>query len=214
MLTETTVNPLELEDAEAAARLLTNVFIRDEPMTRVLGATEEMYLPFARLFCEQIARDGLSFVAHHHNELVGFVICKDFCSNPAAGFADRFPQLVHLTAANMAFLEALDEPWSSTHAPQPGQCLHLLYGGVVPAFRGQHILDPVLAQTLEHAMSLGFTRALSECTSQASMKVLHRHGFQQAHALAYASFTHDGGHPLRQLEGSCFLMVRDPLQQG
>lgn len=201
--------PLTFADAEAAARLYTDVFIADEPTTHRHGLEPTAFLTYAEWYVRLLVCKDLSFIVKDgkHGELTGFIFCLDLADDPEQG-PGMAAFLSHFWEA-VTMIQELEDRHFPRAAIQPGSILHIFQIGVGRDFRRNGIAYTMIRRVEEHARDRGFTRIVADCTSPASRKAFEQCGFQEIGYYSYDEFSMNGVRFFEGLDQGIFLMVRD-----
>ncbi|MHB8165137.1 MAG: GNAT family N-acetyltransferase [Methanoregula sp.] len=202
--------PLSLDTVEAAARLYTDVFVRDEPTTRWHRLNEKDFLPFARTYVQFCETEGLSFIARDEKtgDVIGFIFCHDLTMDLDAlgpemrGFLSQFDATIQL-------ISALEEKYLDLESIAPGMAMHVYQLGTRREFRNRSVSTALIHQTCAFARDRGFRKVVADCTGPQSTQSFSQCGFTRAGSIPYASFLVGGRVVFDGLDGEISLMVKD-----
>jgi ribosomal protein S18 acetylase RimI-like enzyme len=194
------IRPIQENDLEKVARLLSESFTNREPLTMAMKFSMEEHLPHAKSLVAIAIQDQFSFLCEDtiRGEIAGYVLSEDFSrvhdfSNP---FSPKYPPIVGL-------LEELSQDFQRPCLAHPGVMIHLLMLGVAPSYLRQGIGTHLAIKTLEHSKALGFKIAVAEATATHSQKIFDDLGFRIKKEINYSEFSFDNSRP--------FSNIRDPL---
>jgi len=202
--------PLSPETVEAAARLYTEVFVRDEPTTRWHRLIEKDFLPFARTYVQFCENEGLSFIARDDKtgEVIGFVFCHDLMMDPDALGPEMRRFLSHFDAT-IQLISALEEKFLDLKSIAPGMALHVYQLGIHREYRNHSVSTALIRHTCAFARDRGFRTVVADCTGPISRRSFEQCGFTRAGSIPYASFLVGGCVVFNGLEGEISLMEKD-----
>lgn len=195
---------------DAAARLYSEVFVRDEPTTRWHRIIEGDFLPFARTYVQFCENEGLSFLAREEKtgEVVGFIFCHDLTMDLEALGPEMRDYLSNFDATIQLMTE-LEEKYLDIGAIVPGTVLHIYQLGIGREFRNRSISTTLIRHVLAFAREKGFKKIVTDCTGLQSCRSFEQCGFTRAGSIAYSSFLYRGTAFFDGLEGEITLMVKD-----
>jgi ribosomal protein S18 acetylase RimI-like enzyme len=201
---------LSPDDVEAAARLYTEVFVRDEPTTRWHRITEDNFLPFARAYVQFCEKEGMSFIAQEEGtgKVIGFIFCHDLALDLDALGPDIREYLSRFDAT-IRLIDALEENYRDPGAMKPGMALHVYQLGISREFRNRSVSTALILTAISFARERGFKQIVTECTGPQSCSSFGNCGFTPKGSIEYSSFLIDGIAFFNGLEGRITLMVRD-----
>lgn len=202
--------PLSPETVEAAAKLYTEVFLRDEPTTRWHRIIEKDFLPFARTYVQFCETEGLSFLARDETTgyVIGFIFCHDLTMDlDALGPAMR--GYLSCFDATIQLISALEEKFLDLKSIAPGMALHVYQLGTRREFRNRSVSTALIRHTIAFARDRGFRSIVADCTGPLSRRSFEQCGFTRAGSIPYASFLVGGIAVFDGLEGEISLMVKD-----
>lgn len=202
--------PLGPDTVEAAARLYTEVFVRDEPTTRWHGIIKEDFLPFASTYVQFCETEGLSFIAREEKtgEVMGFIFCHDLTMDlevlgpEMRGYLSQFDATIQL-------ITALEEQYLDLVTIAPKTVLHIYQLGIGRQFRHRSVSTALIRHVLAFARGRGFMKCVTDCTGPQSCRSFEHCGFARAGSIPYSSFRIDGVAFFDGLEGGITLMVKD-----
>ncbi|PKL68412.1 MAG: hypothetical protein CVV30_10905 [Methanomicrobiales archaeon HGW-Methanomicrobiales-1] len=202
--------PLGPDTVEAAARLYTEVFVRDEPTTRWHRIIEKDFLPFARTYVQFCETEGLSFIARDEKsgDVIGFIFCHDLTMELSAlgpemqGYLSRFDATIQL-------ISALEEKFLDVESIAPGMALHVYQLGTRREFRNRSVSTALIRHVVAFARDRGFRTVVADCTGPRSCRSFSQCGFTRAGSIPYASFLMGESAVFEGLEGEICLMVKD-----
>lgn len=202
--------PLSPDTVEAAARLFTEVFVRDETTTRWHRLIEKDFLPFARTYVQFCETEGLSFIARDGKtgDVSGFIFCLDLTMDLEAlgpemqGFLSQFD-------ATMQLISALEEKFLDLGSITPGMTMHIYQLGIHREYRNRSISTTLIRHVVAFARDRGFRTVVADCTGPHSRRSFEQCGFTRAGSIPYASFLIGGYAAFEGLEGEISLMVKD-----
>lgn len=201
---------LSPDTADAAAKLYTQVFLNDEPMTRHHRIDPFAFLPSAREYLRYCAEQQLSFIAvdRETREVMGFMLGSDLSTDwESVGPGVR--TLLSFFRESMAIIEELEHRCPDLRDVRPGAVLHLFQAGVMRTYRGQGIATRLISRSLNMAKKRGFEKVIAECTGQVSRHTCEKCGFHAEAFVAYNEFQVDGRVFFQGLPGGISLMIRD-----
>jgi GNAT superfamily N-acetyltransferase len=205
-----TITLLKDPDIRETTTFYRDIFLKDEPMTRIHGIDPGIFFQHALVYTALCARDDLSFIARNcvTGDFAGFVLCSDLCTDWLVR-DPRMAGLFSLFHESTCILEFLEEHYRKNYPCGTGKSLHLFQVGITPRFRGQGIAQSLIRTAVEHAYRRGFTHAFAECTWSASRELLLRCGFSGVYRIRYREFCTNGAYFFKDLPGEITLMVRE-----
>lgn len=207
-------HPLTFADVDAAARLYTEVFLADEPTTRISGMDFPGFFPFAEAYVKILARKKLSFIAREieTGEIVGFIFSLDLTDDPEQEEPIMKEFLSHFRGT-VAMLDELEARYFNHETLLPGSVFHVFQIGVRRGFRERGTAKTMIHQTVSHARDLGFSQVAADCTGPVSKQAFDRCGFHEVCYYPYDEFCMDEATVFAGLNQGISLMVRD-LESG
>lgn len=204
------MEPLEPGQAAEVAAFVASVFLEDEPTSRCLGLTPQVFGPFADAYCRRSAACGLGVVARErgNSTVVGAAICLDLTDDVREVYPELKGALFAPKLPDLAFVETLEGPFRGAHDFESGQCAHVSQVAVARDRRGRGLAGALIAAAAQRARSQGFSVLASVCTSAASTRAHEKAGFHREAGLRYDSYLQEGRAVFASLEGECTLMVR------
>lgn len=195
---------------EAAARLYTEVFVRDEPTTRWHRITGDNFLPFARTYVQFCEREGLSFIAQEEGtrKVIGFIFCHDLSLDLNA-LGPEMREYLSQFDATIQIISALEEKYLKPGAMKPGMGLHVYQLGISREFRNRSISTALIRTVLAFARERGFKQVVTDCTGPQSCRSFGNCGFTREGSIEYSLFLINGTAFFSGLEGGITLMARD-----
>lgn len=201
---------MAMEDIAEAAALITGIFVEHEPTTRAIGLGHDVFLPFVRAYCLRSVEDGTGAVVRDSGTgaMVGAITCVDILED----VRDRFPELsgpeYHAKLPDLAFVSALEHPFSQENGVVPGQCALIAQVAVAEEARGRGVASALAESACQAARSHGYEMIVAVCTTPASRQAHLKGGFQVDRTLRYDRYEYEGRHPYAGLDGECALMVK------
>jgi len=179
-------------DADAMAKLLSDVFSRHDPPAVATGLSAAEFEAFVHLLCPQVAADGLTIVAQlpGSGELVGALLTEDSASAPPEGM-DRLSAKFNPIFDLLGQLEA---EYRGGRKVLPCESLHLFLLGVSDRVAGRGVAQQLVAACLEHGKRRGYRVAVTEATNKISQHVFRKQGFVERVKRSYAAHRFDGQH--------------------
>ena len=204
------ITPLAGSDTTEATRCYADVFLNHEPMTRYCRISPDLFFPPARVYVTLCARDSLSFIARDtiSGDLAGFVFCSDLATDWSSRdplMADMFSLFNEITC----ILGRLEQCYREDFPIGPGESLHLFQVGTTPRFQGKGVAKAMVMAAVDHARTRGFSYALAECTSPASLELFLSCGFFEAYVVPFRDFSVEETCYFKDLPGEITLMVRE-----
>ncbi len=202
--------PLSPDTVEATARLYTEVFVLDEPMTRWHREKEEDFLSFARKYVHFCETEGLSCIAREEitGKVIGFIFCSDLTMDLDALGPDMREYLTRFDAI-IQLIEALEEKYLTCHNVKPGIGLHINQLGICREGRNRSVSTALIRHIVASARERGFQKIVADCTGPLSCRSFENAGFVRAGSIRYSSFILGGCAFFNGLEGEITLMVKD-----
>ncbi|SDX32219.1 hypothetical protein [Eubacterium barkeri] len=180
-----------LEDVEALGRLFIDTFVHRDPMTAHLKLSDEEAMDYSRVIFPESIKDGLTILAvdSEKDKIIGFTTAfkEDIASDPRV-VSRLSPRLLEGMADTSHVFDVLLKPLEERTDYDAKRCLTVMYAGVHADYTGHHLSLTLIEQLLKRAVALGFTTAISECTSARSQTQVERLGFTPINAVAYADF--------------------------
>ncbi len=184
--------PLDANTLAGAIECISDVFIKNEPMTRYLGITRKEFIHFASAAYPPLAEEGLSFVARDSQtgQIIGCRVSEDFCQAaempPIPGLSPKFLPL-------FAALEELGGQFFEMRDVVPGKYIHLFMVAVRDGFTGKGVAPNMNKIFFRHVKNRGFTHAVTEPTGAISQHILvNKFGFKILKKLSYKDFEYEG----------------------
>ena len=201
---------LTSSDIGKVTGLYIDVFLADEPTSRVNVSDRIAASQDARAYVLALAENGLSFIARdvEAGGIAGFIFCSDLPDDPTsearlmAGLSRHFPETVSM-------LDELEDMYLKRSGVAPGCVLHIYQICVGRSYRGQGIATALIRQVIGHARKLGYRQVVAECTSAQSRRIFERCGFFERGYLAFDAFSYNGVCVFQELDGGISLMVKD-----
>lgn len=177
-------------DAEAMARLLGEVFSRQDPPAVAVGLTPSEFEVFVRLFCPKAAVEGLTIVARHSGtrQLVGALLTEDSASSLPDGMDGLSPKFEPI----FDILGQVDTEYRGDQAVHPGESLHLFLLGVAESVAGRGVAQQLVSTCLEHGARKGYRLAVTEATNKVSQHIFRKLGFAERVWRPYQSHRFNG----------------------
>jgi GNAT superfamily N-acetyltransferase len=198
----------DARDGVAIARLLATAFSERDPPAVALGITATEFDTFVRLLAPKAATEALTIVARDSGtgEIVGALLTEDLYSRPA----DGIHRLSTTFEPILALLDDMQREYRQGRPAARGEYLHLFLLGVAVSYAGQGIGQQLVARTMEHGTSRGYTIAVTEATSRRSQHVFRSQGFVERVQRSYADYGFEGRRPFASIasEGGPILMDR------
>jgi len=193
---------------EVTARAYTDVFVNDEPTTYWHHIHPDIFLSFARHYCQLCADLGESIIATdpRTGDCAGFVLCWDLVtdfsrlSEDMAAFTACFPDTV-------AIIDALEFAFLERDHIVPGDTLHIFQVGVRREYRNQGIATALISHILLFAQTRGFSHVVAECTGPVSRHTFEQCGFVECGHIPYDQFRHNDRVFFAGLPGGISLVV-------
>jgi len=201
---------LTSSDIGKVTGLYIDVFLADEPTSRVNVPDRSAAYQDARAYVLGLAENGLSFLARdvEAGGIAGFIFCFDLPDDPTsegvpmAGLSRHFPETVSM-------LDELEDMYLERSGVAPGAVLHICQICVGRSYRGEGIATALIRQVIGHARKLGYRQVVAECTSAQSRRIFERCGFFERGYLAFDAFSYNGVCVFQELEGGISLMAKD-----
>lgn len=205
-----TINPLSYGNASAAARLYTEVFLRDEPTTRHHAPDPDRFLPLADFYVRTLIEKKLSFVALNEEvgELSGFIFAFDLTHDPASD-GEPMVRLIGSFQNAVAMIDELEDRHINRAEIEPGSVLHIFQIGTDGNHRGVGLAPALIRHLLDHAGVRGYRSAIADCTGPVSKSVFERCGFLELGHSPYADFRRNGVVFFSGLPGGISLLKKD-----
>ncbi len=177
-------------DAEEMARLLGEVFSRQDPPAVAVGLTPSEFEAFVRLFCPKAAVEGLTIVARQAGtrELVGALLTEDSALTVPDGMDRLSPKFEPI----FDILGQLEAEYRSGQAVRPGELLHLFLLGVAESVTGRGVAQRLVSMCLEHGARKGYRLAVTEATNKVSQHIFRKLGFAERVRRSYLSHRFNG----------------------
>ena len=204
------LQPLTHVIADATAKLYTDIFLNDEPMTRHHGIEPGKFLPCAREYLYFCAGQGLSFVAVNraNNRVSAFVLGSDITTDLMA-VGPGMVSLLSFFRESMEIIEVLESQCPDISDTNPGKVFHIFQIGTHRDYRRRGLVTQLIQMSLAHAKRQGFVKAVAECTGPVSRHTCERCGFVRAANIRYDDFVVNKKRFFSGLPGEISLMVRD-----
>ena len=185
--------PLSYENGSAAARLFTEVFLHDEPTTRIHAPDPDRFLPLADFYVRTLVDQELSLVAQDEEtgELAGFIFAIDLTHDPESD-GEPMVRLIGSFRHAMTMINELEDRHLNRAEIVPGSVLHIFQIGTAGNYRGAKIAPSLIRHLLHHAKERGYSSAIADCTGPVSKSVFERCGFVELGHFPYADFQRDG----------------------
>lgn len=177
-------------DAEGMAKLLGEVFSRNDPPAIAAHVTAAEFEAFVRLFCPKAAAERLTIVARlvGTGELIGALLTEDSASPPPEGIdrlSAKFDPIFDI-------LGQLDTEYRGGRAVHPGEWLHLFLLGVSDRVARRGVGQQLVAACLEHGRRRGYQRAVTEATNKVSQHIFRKQGFVARVQRSYEAYRFQG----------------------
>lgn len=203
-------SPLASTDIDEVTQLYIDVFLDDEPTSRVIAPDRIAAFQDALGYVLALAENGQSFITRDRDtgEISGFIFCFDLLDDPTiegapmAALARHFPEAISM-------IDQLEDMFMERSGVARGSVLHIYQIGVGRLYRGRGIATALIRQILSHALELGYRQVVTDCTSARSRRAFERCGFSERGYLAYDAFFYEGACVFQGLEGGISLMAKD-----
>jgi hypothetical protein len=178
--------PLTKSNLESASKLLSEHFFQREPISPLLGLTEDEINFFLDVVLQKAIKDELSVVAlNEANEVVGCIISDDYFSNPPDDFSNITPKL------NPVFLllKKLGDEFRSIYPFEENKYYHLF----MIATNEKGIATPLTDEAIKLALSKGYKYAVLEATGTISQHIAENSlNFKELTTIKYSEFEFKG----------------------
>jgi len=203
-----TYNLLDEGHLDECISIMTDIFSRSEPLTRLLGINETEFSYFAEIFAAKAIEEELGVFAREHGSkrILGFCISEDLLSCPPPE-ADRIsPKFLPI----MALVNQLDSWFLSRYQARKGDYLHIFMTGISKYCRHREVSLGVVAESLRIAEVRGYRGALGESTNVLAARAAARNGFSELYAIPYSNFSFEGKAVFAEMgsHSSCRLMAK------
>lgn len=203
------ISPLTADLAGQTARVYTDLFPRDEPLTRARSIDPAVFYPLAAHYLDLCAKAGMSFVVQETGTPVyaGFLLASDVCevweeNNP------HMAQMYEIFSDCITLISRLEHEFLTKYPLSAGEGYHIVQIGVVPQFRRTGLATRLISHALEHAKNNGYRVGMAECTSHVSRDCFLKAGFSEFCSIAYKTYSNGKTHPYGRLPGEISLMVK------
>lgn len=188
--------------------IMTEIFAKGEPLTKMLGITLGEFEYFAELFARKAVDENLAVYAKDRvtGNMLAFCLSEDLVTEAPAGVEGISPKF----GAIMALVEALDEWFAEKHVVEKGKYLHIFMTGVSRRCRHRHVSLGVVSENLRVAQDKGFLGALGESTTTLAARAAGKNGFKEYYAVKYDEFRYQGEAVFAEMgpRAKCRLMVK------
>ena len=199
---------LTYEQLDECVDIMTEIFAKNEPLTRLLDITAQEFAYFAEIFAEKAVREELAVCARDSDSgrMEGFCLSEDLITDPPDGIEGISPKFQPI----FGLIEALDGWFLQKRDVYPGQYLHIFMTGIARTCRNRAVSTGVVRESLLLARERGYIGALGESTHTLAIRAARRNHFRELHAIDYESFTFDGSAVFRGMgpRAKCALMYR------
>jgi len=199
--------PLDCTTLEGAIQCISDVFVKNEPMTQALGITISEFQHFARAAYPPLAEAGLSFVARDGKtgQVIGCRISEDlYQPEEPPPIPDLCPKFFPLFAA----LEELGRHFFEIREVTPRKYIHLFMIAVREEYGGRGVAPTMNRIFFKHVKDLGFTHAVTEPTGAISQHILvNKFGFKVLRKLSYQDFHFEGEPIFKDIQGHDGIML-------
>jgi ribosomal protein S18 acetylase RimI-like enzyme len=203
------ISPLTADLAGQTARVYTDLFPRDEPLTHARSIDPAVFYPLAVHYLDLCAKAGMSFVVQETGSPVyaGFLLASDVYevweeNNP------HMAQMYEIFSDCITLISRLEHEFLTKYPLSAGEGYHIVQIGVVPQFRRRGLAKRLIIHALEYAKFKGYRVALAECTSRASRNCFLKSGFSEFYSIAYKTYCDGKTNPYSRLAGEISLMVK------
>lgn len=171
-------------DADAMARLLSDVFSRKDPPAVAAGLTPPEFEAFVRLWCPKVAAEGLTTVARYADtrELAGVLLAED-CASP---WPDGTDTLSPKFGPIFDILGQLDTEYRADRILNPGEAIHLFLLGVAESAAARGVAQQLVSACLEYGARRGYRLAVTEATNPVSQHIFRKLGFAERVRRSYS----------------------------
>lgn len=201
-----TLNIARQADLAELSDLLGSVFSKRDPPAVAAGFSKENLEALARVFGAKSIQEKLSFVAREKDtgRMIGVALAHDFGRPPSNEIAALIPYFEPL----LAFLEQLDEKYTSTKTVVAGSFLHIFMIAVDEAWSGKGIAQQLVRECTANGGRHGYHTAFTEATSEVSRCVFRNNGFEEQYFASYEDFEFKGSFPFASIHEhkGCALM--------
>lgn len=199
---------ISAHDLPVTARIMAEVFSRDEPLASAARQSPTEVEQLALLIGAKAVGDRLAFLAHDGaGDVLGAALVHDFGAPPPNALSAIGPT----SRPIVALLENLERSYEMLHEVRPGAFAHIFMIGVMPSASGRGVAGRLLASALANAQGRGYRFAFTEATSSGSQRLFRRAGFREIGASRYATFEFEGRRPFATIDApeSALLMERE-----
>ncbi|MEK6888605.1 MAG: GNAT family N-acetyltransferase [Nanoarchaeota archaeon] len=174
------------DDLTSAVKCVVETFLYDEPMTKNLGITAKEFEYFAKIICEKMIEEKLSYICKDgSNRVVGFCLNEDLITNPPSGIENVTTKMEPI----FNILEKLDKLYLKCRAKERNIFFHMFMLGVLRESRGQGIAQKLVANSIKLAKSKSFSKIVTEATNINSQTLFtKKFNFKELHKTDYKKF--------------------------
>lgn len=183
-------NLLTKKDVDLTIKCMVKTFLHDEPMTRNLKISEKEFKYFAKIICEKMIKEKLSYICKNlSNEVIGFCLNEDLITEP--------PKSIKRVTQKMEpifnVLDRLDKLYLKDKTRKRNYFFHMFMVGVLRKYRGKGLAQKLISNSIELANLRGFNKILTEATNISSQNLfIQKFGFKEMYNINYKKFEHNG----------------------
>ncbi len=186
---------LEAKESAETQKLIVDIFVEDEYLTRESGITKKEFAIFAKDYCDYTIIHKLSFIAidQNTNDVIGFIIAEDPYGKDAIDPNKFLTVSDHFIPFN-AILEELHHCFLNIPKKE-GVCYHSFLWGIKLSHRRRGILRYMNALSEQYALARGFKYVLVEATSPPTKFLCDKDGYTNLGNIPYQDYVLNGKKP-------------------
>lgn len=187
-----------------------------EPLSSILSLSS--LKEFIYHVTESAINDEMSFIAKHDEQVVSFVLNKDFTKRLRLKpeISDIFER-DHDWDPIIEIFRKVNQPIEGKYQPKQGEFFQIWCGGTIldNFYRKMGLFTKLLEKSLEKARMMDFKYAIAEVSSNSTQKILSGIGFQIENEIKYSTFEYpENKYPFkgRLFQGQSIYCMLKPLK--
>lgn len=183
-------NLLTKRDMKSTTQCIVKTFLCDEPMTKNLGISKKEFEYFAKIICEKMVKEKLSYVCKNlSNRIIGFCLNEDLITKPLKGIEMVTQKMEPI----FKVLGGLDKLYLKDKTRKRNYFFHMFMVGVLGEYRSKGLAQKLISNSIELANLRGFSKILTEATNISSQNLfIQKFGFNELYDVNYKKFEHNG----------------------
>ena len=199
----------DLSARDEMALLVSEAFIRYEPMAVAQNFSQKEFIEFINLLAPKAEKKKLTITAKDKatEKIIGTLIAEDFVSPLPSGMeklSEKFGPI-------FALLDELDGRYKQKRDIKLGDCLHVYIVAIDQLRHGERSAQTLIGVCLENAIRQGYKVAVTEATGLISQHVFRKLGFVDRHEILYKTFAYEGRQVFESIAGHTGTILMDKV---